>query len=113
MFVLSGVTGIGVVIFGLMTEFAVGLAVLLAIWPARNMYSPLYDTWVNLHAESSVRATVISMSSQAGALGEIVGGPIFGVIATVTTVSTSLTVAGGVLLAGLVLYVHEIRRNEN
>jgi DHA3 family tetracycline resistance protein-like MFS transporter len=112
MLVLNFSIGVGVMIFGLITEFTLGLLVLLAIWPLRTMYSPLYDTWVNLHAESSVRATVISMSSQAGALGEIIGGPIFGVIATFTTVSTALAAAGGVLLVGLVLYAREIRRNE-
>jgi DHA3 family tetracycline resistance protein-like MFS transporter len=112
MFVLTALTGVGVIAFGLLTEFALGLAVLLAVWPARNLYSPLYDMWVNHHAESSVRATVISMSSQAGAFGEIIGGPIFGVIATLTSVGSSLTIAGGVLIVGLGLYLKEMRRSE-
>ena len=48
----------------------------------RQTHSPLYTTWVNQRLDSQVRATVISMSSQVDALGQIIGGPIVGAIGT-------------------------------
>jgi DHA3 family tetracycline resistance protein-like MFS transporter len=101
--------GVSVMIFGAITNFALALVILLLVRPLRRMYDPLYTAWVNQHVDSNVRATVISMSSQAGALGEIIGGPIFGVVATATSVGTSLVVAGAALLPALLLYAREIR----
>ncbi|MBI3660896.1 MFS transporter [Candidatus Acetothermia bacterium] len=102
----------GVVVFGAITNFALALVILLLVRPLRRVYDPLYTAWVNQHVNSNVRATVLSMSSQSGALGEIIGGPIFGIIATVTSVGTSLVVAGAMLLPALLLYAREIRRSE-
>jgi MFS transporter, DHA3 family, tetracycline resistance protein len=57
-----------------------------------------------------VRATVISMSSQAGALGEASAGPVIGVIGNVFGVRSALTIAALILSPTLLLYGRAIRR---
>ena len=53
-----------------------------AVDAARSVIGPVYTTWVNQSLDSRVRATVISMSSQVDAIGQIGGGPLVGVIGT-------------------------------
>jgi len=59
-----------------------------------------------------VRATVLSISSQANALGETGGGPVVGLIGTAFSLRAAL-VAAGVLLAPVVaLYARTARQGE-
>ena len=56
---------------------------MIAFWRrslASRMWDPLYLAWINQNIESRVRATVISMSSQTDAIGQIAGGPLLGAI---------------------------------
>ena len=43
---------------------------------------PFATAWVNCGVPSGTRATVLSTMGQSNALGEIAGGPLFGLIAT-------------------------------
>jgi DHA3 family tetracycline resistance protein-like MFS transporter len=84
----------------------------LALWSfssLRQTLGPLYTTWVNQHAESSVRATVISMSSQIDALGQILGGPLVGAIGLALGIPVSLTICAVVLATALPLLIRTIR----
>ena len=47
----------------------------------REVVDPVGEAWVNRHAESEVRATVISFRSQSMAFGEIFGGMALGLVA--------------------------------
>ena len=58
-----------------------------------------------------VRATVISMSSQAGALGEASPGPAIGAIGNIFGVRQALTAAALVLSPTLLLYGRAIKRS--
>jgi hypothetical protein len=62
-------------------------------------------TWLNQQiTDSSVRATVISITGQTDAIGQVVGGPGLGALGTVLSLRSAL-LAGGVLLApALALY---------
>lgn len=103
----------GVITFGLAGHFPLALVTFWAISPLRNMNSPLQTAWVNQRLDPRVRATVISMSSQADALGQIMGGPILGAIATALSLRTAMVVTGIVLSPALLLYARTIRRNES
>jgi len=59
-----------------------------------------------------VRATVLSMSGQANALGEWVGGPILGVVGTVFSIRAALTAGALTLLPALGLYSWALGRGE-
>jgi len=74
--------------------------VLLAYWlieAARSMISPIYTAWVNQGLDSTVRATVISMSGQVDAIGQIAGGPLIGLIGNLFSVKAAITLSGGLL----------------
>jgi DHA3 family tetracycline resistance protein-like MFS transporter len=72
---------------------------LLGVFFARNMQRPLYDTWLSRQiTDSSVRATVFSLTGQANAVGQAGGGPILGVFGNVWGIRTALT-AGALSIA--------------
>ena len=76
----------------------------------RNINSPLQTAWINQHVDSRVRATVISISSQADAIGQIAGGPVVGYVGVLATVRAALVVGGCILSPALVLYAQTLRR---
>ena len=62
-----------VVLFGVTQNFYIAI---VAIWGAsvlRTVNQPIYMAWLNQRLESSTRATVLSMSGQMDALGQIAG----------------------------------------
>jgi DHA3 family tetracycline resistance protein-like MFS transporter len=81
------------------------------IYVARNLVNPLYTAWVNQRLESGVRATVISMSSQVDAIGQIAGGPVVGWIGSAFSVQAAITVSGLLLTPILPLYRRAIRQS--
>jgi len=88
---------------------------MLAYWlvyVTRNVIGPLYTAWVNQRLDSQVRATVISMSSQVDAIGQIAGGPAVGLIGNLVSVRAALLTSGVILTPVLVLYRFAIRRGE-
>jgi DHA3 family tetracycline resistance protein-like MFS transporter len=99
----------GLLAFALTGNFVVAIVAYWTFGSLRETLGPLYTTWVNQHAESSVRATVISMSSQIDALGQILGGPIVGVIGLALGIPVSLTICAVVLATALPLLIRTIR----
>jgi DHA3 family tetracycline resistance protein-like MFS transporter len=51
-----------------------------------------------------VRATVLSLAGQVDAVGQIAGGPLFGLVATTVSTGAAIVVAGCVLAPALLLY---------
>lgn len=62
----------------------------------REVLEPVGEAWVNRHAPSEVRATVISFRSQSMAFGEIAGGLALGTVAELVSLQAGF--AGGALL---------------
>ena len=90
--------------FGLAGSFAAALA---AYWLAallRQVYGPIYTAWLNQNLESRTRATVNSLAGQVDAVGQIAGGPPFGLIATWLSTRAAMVAAALVLLPTLALY---------
>jgi DHA3 family tetracycline resistance protein-like MFS transporter len=78
---------------------------IMAVWLvsiARNMMEPLYNAWVNQRLDSDTRATVISMSGQVDAVGQIASGPIAGVI-SLWSIRAAISGASLLLLPALPL----------
>jgi len=94
----------GVVAFALSGSFGLALATYLAARLAVNLHAPLYMAWINLSIDSSVRATVLSISSQADALGQVGGGPVVGLIGNAVSLRAALFAAGIALAPALLLY---------
>ncbi|MCA1554139.1 MAG: MFS transporter, partial [Chloroflexi bacterium] len=97
LFVIYALLGALVFAVAVAGSFVLVVPVSMAAALVRRSSNPIYTAWVNQRLDSSVRATVISMSSQANALGQIAGGPLVGVIGTAWSIRAAL-VASAVLL---------------
>jgi DHA3 family tetracycline resistance protein-like MFS transporter len=96
--------------FGLAGSFVLALG---AYWLAallRQVYGPFYVAWLNQNLESRVRATVNSLAGQVDAVGQIAGGPPFGLLATWASTRAAMVAAALVLLPALALYRRSARQ---
>jgi MFS transporter, DHA3 family, tetracycline resistance protein len=72
---------------------------LLGVFFARDLAGPLYTIWLNEQiTDSSVRATVLSISGQADAIGQAGGGPVLGWMGNAWGIRAALA-AGAVAIA--------------
>ncbi|HET9964896.1 MAG TPA: hypothetical protein VFQ10_05845, partial [Rubrobacter sp.] len=107
---LDALTMAGMLAFALAGSFAFALGTFWFASLVRRVAEPVYLTWINEGLEPGVRATVISMSSQSGALGEASAGPVIGAIGNIFGVRPALTVAAVILSPTLLLYVRAMKR---
>ena len=76
----------------------------------RNVAGPVFATWVNRSIEdSSVRATVLSITNQADAIGQWTGGPAVGVVGNLFSIRAALVAGGACMAPALLLYRRAIR----
>lgn len=111
---LAGITALvlaGMVVFGLAETFGVALAAYLVVALMRRLYEPLYLAWLSQHSPSAVRATILSLAGQVDAVGQIAGGPLFGLLATALSTGAAIVVAGLVLAPALLLYRVALRHD--
>ena len=80
---------------------------------AREIIGPVYTAWVNQRLDSKVRATVLSMSGQVDAIGQILGGPGVGMIGKLVSVRAALLASGIILSPALALYQRALHISEN
>jgi DHA3 family tetracycline resistance protein-like MFS transporter len=97
-------------VFAFAGGFALAAAALLAVFVARGLANPLYLTWLNQQiSDSSVRATVISISGQANAVGQAAGGPLLGAVGNVFGIPAALAGGALLLLPALAVYARALR----
>ncbi len=96
--------------FALVGNLALAVIASTGVWMFRRITNPLQTAWINQHVDSRVRATVISISSQADAIGQMAGGPVVGYVGVLASVRAALIVGGGILTPALVLYAQTLRR---
>ena len=91
-------------------------AAVLAYWGicvARSLAGPVYSTWLNANIEdSSVRATVISMTNLGDSAGEWGGGPVLGVVGNAFGIRAALAAGAAALTPALLLYGLALRRDD-
>jgi DHA3 family tetracycline resistance protein-like MFS transporter len=110
LFLLTAVLAAGWMAFALAGSLALAVGALLVASLARSLVAPLYMTWLNQQiTDSSVRATVISISGQADAIGQTGGGPALGVIGNIFGIRAALVAAAFVLTPALALYGRAMR----
>ena len=99
------------ILFAVGSNFWFVMAVFLVAILARNLLSPLYTTWMNdLVTDSSIRATALSISGQANAIGQAAGGPVLGVIGNVFGIPYALVAGALTTLPAAALYARAGRR---
>ncbi|MGU8752979.1 tetracycline efflux MFS transporter TetA(P), partial [Clostridium perfringens] len=77
-------------IFALTKNFSLMLIAYLATNTFRIINEPIFSAWLNGHIDDNSRATVLSINGQMNSLGQILGGPIIGIIATNISVSIGI-----------------------
>jgi DHA3 family tetracycline resistance protein-like MFS transporter len=77
----------------------------------RTLIGPVYQAWVNQRLDPSVRATVLSMSGQVDAIGQVAGGPALGAIGNLISVRAAIAAAALVLSPVLYLYNRTLRQH--
>ncbi len=105
----AGMVG-ALVIFGVSSNLGIAMGAYWMWSLLRQTHNPLYTAWVNQRLDSQVRATVISMSSQVDALGQIIGGPIVGAMGTAVSLRAALLSSAAILAPGLALFARAARK---
>lgn len=78
--------------FSLATSVWVALIFFLIIGVLRMVSGPLQNSWLNQSIdEPGVRATIFSVSGQADALGQVMGGPVVGFVGKIFSVKAALS----------------------
>jgi DHA3 family tetracycline resistance protein-like MFS transporter len=112
---------LGCVVFelGAMVVFAAAwsawaaIAGLLGVFLARDLANPLYTIWLNEQiTDSSVRATVFSITGQADAIGQAAGGPVIGAIGNVWGIRAALLTGATALAPAAALFARAIGKRE-
>jgi DHA3 family tetracycline resistance protein-like MFS transporter len=107
---LTILMGVATFVFAVAPTFWIAL---LGFWVARWVrfaMHPLLTAHVNRGLAPGVRATVLSILGQAGAVGEVCGGPLVGLIGTLRSVRTALMTSAAVLVPAVGLYARALRR---
>jgi DHA3 family tetracycline resistance protein-like MFS transporter len=95
--------------FALAGRFGIAVGFIWSIAIFRELNHPLTIAWLNQSLSSRVRATVISMRSQADAFGQMFGGPVLGLIATLVSLQVNFLVSAAIILPALYLYLRTLR----
>jgi DHA3 family tetracycline resistance protein-like MFS transporter len=103
MFFVTGAISLSLIGYALSPYLGLALAIYLLIGILRRVASPLYTSWVNQKLDSGTRATVISISGQVDAIGQIAGGPGVGLIAKLVSVAGAIVTSGVLLSPALIL----------
>lgn len=77
---ITALLALAIFVFAFSPALAVSIGAVWLVSITRNVMGPLYDAWVNQRLDSDTRATVISMSGQVDAIGQIASGPLAGLV---------------------------------
>jgi MFS family permease len=103
---------VGLMAFALAGSFAFALVAFWGARLARSLAAPVHSTWLNANVEdSSVRATVLSMTNVFESGGEWGGGPVLGGIGNLFGVRAALAGSALALLPALGLYGRAVRHH--
>ena len=110
--VLHGVLMLCALGFALAGSLYLAVAAYLATSVVRNLTGPTFQTWLNgTITDSSVRATVLSITSVAGSAGEWAGGPALGLVGTRWSVRAALATGALLLAPTLLLFARAVRHH--
>jgi len=108
---INGLIIVALLGFGLTHSFWLALALFWVIGTLRNIDDPLYTALVNHKVDDSkVRATLLSVSSQANAIGQITGGPAVGWVGNLS-IRAALFVSALFLSPVIPLYTRVLRKD--
>jgi MFS transporter, DHA3 family, tetracycline resistance protein len=99
-------------IFAFAGNFYLAAASYWLTYTMRYSHASLNDIIINKNiSDSRIRATVFSMKAQLDQVGQIVGGPIIGLIANTWSVSIGLLSSGLIILPIVIIYIRLTKHN--
>ena len=107
---ITALLAVAIFTFAFSPALLVSIAAIWLVNITRNVMGPLYDAWVNQRLDSDTRATVISMSGQVDAIGQIASGPLAGVV-SLWSVQAAITFASLLITPALPLIAKANRLN--
>jgi DHA3 family tetracycline resistance protein-like MFS transporter len=111
--IVTGAISVALLGFAISPFLFLSLGLYLVISVLRNVQTPLQTAWVNQKLDSQVRATVHSMFGQVDAIGQVMGGPIVAVIASVGSAVASLIASSLLLIPALFFVSRANSQSEN
>ncbi len=109
LFTIDSLLIISLITFSQAQSFEWALAACWATDLLRAANEPVYIAWINQKLDSTTRATAFSISSQVSAIGQILGGPVIGVIANDLSVRAAIAASGVILVPVLLLYLRTLK----
>lgn len=97
-----------ILVFAFSPALMISVIAVLMVSITRNVMGPLYNAWVNQRLDSGTRATVISMSGQVDAIGQVASGPVAALI-SLTSIRAAISMAG-LLLAPAIPLIRRANR---
>jgi DHA3 family tetracycline resistance protein-like MFS transporter len=104
LFVFSAARAVMIAGFALATNLGMAIAFIWVASVMRQVFGPVQRAWLNRSLDSANRATLFSVDGQADALGQIVGGPILGVVASGVSIRAALLASAALLGLALPLF---------
>ncbi|MBI5348023.1 MAG: MFS transporter [Chloroflexi bacterium] len=104
LWIINALLVVCLIAFPLVPDFYLALIAVMLIGALRYAIDPIHGNWLNQRiTDSRMRATVLSMSSQMNAVGQIAGGPAIGVVGNSFSVRAALLISAVILLPVLPL----------
>ena len=100
---------IGMAVFALAGGFWLALAFYFVGRQGAAAEDPIYTAWLATSVPQKVRATVLSMWGQLDAMGQVVGGPVVGIIGSRASIGAALMVSAIVLAPLVVMFLRSGR----
>jgi DHA3 family tetracycline resistance protein-like MFS transporter len=101
MLVITAAIVMSITAFGWAPLLGLALSLYLIIYSLRELTDPLIMAWMDQRLDPDVRATILSMTGQTEAIGQVSGGLIVGLLAKTVSVPLALSLCGGLLVPAL------------
>lgn len=90
--------------FALAGQFWAAIGFMLLFDTLRGVTFPLSQAFINHYVESKVRATVLSMTGQIDAFGQIAGGPVVGMVGRLVSMPAAILTSAVILFPAIPLF---------
>jgi len=108
LFAFTAVRAVMLAGFALATNLAAAIGFLWVASVMRQAYGPVQRAWLNRSLDPAHRATLFSVDGQADALGQIIGGPMIGVVGSGVSIRAALLASAALLGLALPLLVRAL-----
>ena len=99
--------------FALATNLFVAIAFLWVATVMRQAITPVQRAWLNRSLDPANRATLFSVDGQADAVGQIVGGPVIGIVASGVSIRAALVASASLLWLAIPLFARALGQTRN